>query len=64
MPFMLSHSVYQKVRSLCSEKFYYKHSDAIYKTLEKEYFMMFGEVTEKDIEHVVQEFKDFFGEEA
>ena len=63
MPFMLSHTVYQKVRSLCSEKFYYKHSDAIYKTLEREYLWLFGKITDKDIKHVVQEFKDFWGED-
>ena len=62
MSLMLSNSVYQKVRSLCSEKFYYKYSDVIYKTLEKEYLWLFGKLTDKDIEHVVQEFKDFWGE--
>ena len=62
MSLMLSNSVYQKVRSLCSEKFYYKYSDAIYKILEKEYLWLFGKLTDKDIEHVVQEFKDFWGE--
>ena len=63
MSFMLKHSVYQKVRSLCSEQFYYKYSDAIYKVLEREYLWVFDEITDKDIEHVVQEFKDFYGEE-
>ena len=52
MSFMLKHSVYQKVRSLCSEKFYFKYSDAIYKTLEEEYLWVFGKITDKDIEHV------------
>lgn len=63
MSFERKYWIYQKVHSLCNDKFYYKHSDAIYKVLDREYLMVFGEVTEKDIEHVVQEFKDFFGEE-
>ena len=48
---------------MCSEKFYYKHSNEIYKTLEQDYLLMFGKVTDKDIERVVQEFKEFWGEE-
>ena len=48
---------------MCSEQFYYKHSNEIYKTLEREYLLMFGKITDKDIKRVVQEFKDFWGEE-
>ena len=60
---MLNPSVYLKVRGMCSEQFYYKHSNEIYKTLEREYLWMFGKITDKDIKRVVQEFKDFWGEE-
>lgn len=63
MSFEHKHWIYQKVHSLCNDKFYYKYSDAIYKVLSEEYLMVFDEVTEEDIKHVVQEFKDFFGEE-
>ena len=63
MSFMRKYSIYQTVHSLCSDNFYYKYSDEIYKVLEREYLWVFDEVTDEDIKHVVQEFKDFYGED-
>lgn len=64
MPFTLRYLIYQKVRSLCGEKFCLKYLNIIYQILEEEYFSIHGEVTNKNIEHVVQDIKDFCGEKT
>ena len=63
MDFMAMRDVYHRIHELCSDEFYYKHSDQIYKCLKREYYYVFDEITDKDIQEVVQEFKDFYGEE-
>lgn len=63
MDFMAMRDVYHRIRNLCSADFYHKYSDQIYKCLKNEYYYIFGEITDKDIQETVRQFKDFFGEE-
>ena len=55
--------VYLEIRRHCSKEFFNKYSDKIYFCYRKEYEPLFGKRAFNDIKKIVQEFKDFFGEE-
>lgn len=64
MSFMGMRHIYHRISQYCSDKFYRKYADQMYKCIRDEYLMMFGDLTEEQIKKVVEEFKDFFGEEV
>ena len=55
--------VYREIRRHCSENFYKKYSEKIYRCYREEYEPLFGKDAIKDIKRIVEEFRDFFGEE-
>jgi hypothetical protein len=63
MSFESKRYIYHRIGQYCSDKFYRKYADTIYKAIQEDYLWMFGDVTEEQIAKVVQGFKDFFGEE-
>lgn len=55
--------IFHEIRKHCSETFYYNHSEQIYQVIKKEYLWLDLRVNEETVAKVVQNFKDFFGED-
>ena len=55
--------IYHQIHKHCGDIFYYNHSEQIYRVIQEEYLWLDLRVDEETIAKVVQEFKDFWGEE-
>ena len=55
--------VFQEIRRHCSESFYKRRAVQIYRCYRREYEPFFGKRAFNDIKKIVQDFKDFYGEE-
>lgn len=61
--YAMKSAVLHEIRQHCSADFFMKHGDQIYKCYRKEYEPYFGERAFGYIKEIVQNFKDFWGEE-
>lgn len=56
-------AVMHEISRHCSDNFFKKYFKEMYLCYREEYEPYFGECAFDDIKRIVQEFKDFFGEE-
>lgn len=55
--------IFHQIRKRCGDTFYYNHSEQIYRVIQQEYLWLDLRVDEETIAKIVQEFKDFWGED-
>lgn len=52
--------IFHQIHKHCSDTFYYKHSEQIYRVIQEDYLWLDLRVDEETIAKVVQDFKDFW----
>ena len=62
MPFMTKQEVLHEIARYCSQEFFVKYSEQIYRCYRREYEVFFDDAFDF-IGTLVEQFKDFYGEE-